>query len=380
MRIIHSSGSRKLFISKKRQMENKRILCLIDGLGSGGAQRQLVTLSALLTESNYDVRFLWYHKSNFYEKFLRNHNVKYLQILPKNKFTKLIYVCYHILRQKPSVIIAYLDSPCIIACIVKILCPWIRLIVSERNTTQILNRTERIKFFLYRFADAIVPNSYSQTNYIKEHYSNLDNKVFTITNYTDTEAFARLKEYNTSSRIQMVCVGRINEQKNILRFLSAIKKAIDKGAEIRVKWYGFIDKSNQYWDKCTSLANELKLNEIVEFCGPNDDIITAYNKANVFCLPSIYEGFPNVVCEAMSCGLPILCSDVCDNPYLVKDGINGLLFDPFDEDSIANTIYKFYCIGEERKLMAQNSRSMAVEHFSKDDFVNKYIKVINGTN
>ena len=361
-------------------MEDKRILCLIDGLGSGGAQRQLVTLSALLTECNYDVRFLWYHKSNFYENFLKDNNVKYLQILPKNKFTKLIYVWYHILLQKPDVIIAYLDSPCIIACMLKIMCPWIRLVVSERNTTQILNRTERIKFFLYRFANVIVPNSFSQSKYIKEHYCNLENKVYTITNYTDTDTFKRYLEYPSTKQIQMVCVGRINEQKNILRFLGAIRKVLNKGADIRIKWYGFIDKSNPYWDKCELLTNKLNLSDIVEFCGPNDDILTAYNRANVFCLPSIYEGYPNVVCEAMSCGLPILCSDVCDNPYLVKDGVNGLLFDPFDEESMANSIYKFYCMDKERGIMSKNSRSMAVELFSKSEFINKYIKVLYGTN
>lgn len=53
---------------------------------------------------------------------------------------------------------------------------------------------------------------------------------------------------------------------------------------------------------------------------PNQSIEVEYRKADVFCLPSLYEGYPNVVAEAMSCGLPILCSNVCENPYIVEEG------------------------------------------------------------
>ena len=49
---------------------------------------------------------------------------------------------------------------------------------------------------------------------------------------------------------------------------------------------------------------------------------------DAFCLPSFKEGYPNVIVEAMSCELPVLCSKICENPVIVEDNINGFLFDP----------------------------------------------------
>jgi glycosyltransferase involved in cell wall biosynthesis len=54
--------------------------------------------------------------------------------------------------------------------------------------------------------------------------------------------------------------------------------------------------------------------------------------------PSLYEGLPNAVCEALAAGLPVLISNVCDHPLLVVEGERGFLFDPSDPLSIAMSI------------------------------------------
>ena len=79
----------------------------------------------------------------------------------------------------------------------------------------------------------------------------------------------------------------------------------------------------------------------------------------------------------MSCGLPILASDVCDNAQIVADGQNGFLFNPLDEDQIVNTLLKSLDTPEQNIVtMGDNSRKMAVDKFSSTTFINKYVDLI----
>lgn len=67
------------------------------------------------------------------------------------------------------------------------------LIASERNTTQIISMNERIRFFLYKWVDAIVPNSYAQEKFLLQHYPWMKVKIKTITNFVDLDRFSYVK-------------------------------------------------------------------------------------------------------------------------------------------------------------------------------------------
>ena len=86
------------------------------------------------------------------------------------------------------------------------------------------------------------------------------------------------------------------------------------------------------------------------------------------------EGCPNVVCEAMACGLPILMgSEVSDAEVFVPGERNGLLFDHSDPGSIADAIARFGKLAAERwQLMSRTSRELAEELFPPRKFVDSY--------
>ena len=106
------------------------------------------------------------------------------------------------------------------------------------------------------------------------------------------------------------------------------------------------------------------------------DILKKYKKSSVFILPSVYEGFPNVACEALSCGLPILISNVSDNRFFV-DKENGYLFNPNKSNDIAKKIILFCNLkNKERIAMSNNSRKKAILFFNKNKFLNDYLKII----
>jgi len=75
-------------------------------------------------------------------------------------------------------------------------------------------------------------------------------------------------------------------------------------------------------------VEQLKISEIVEFHGRVDDVRSMLRRAHAFFFPSIYEGMPNVVMEAVAEGVPVISSRVGDVPKLIKDGYSGFLFDP----------------------------------------------------
>ena len=75
----------------------------------------------------------------------------------------------------------------------------------------------------------------------------------------------------------------------------------------------------------------------------------------------------------MSCGKPVLCSRVCDNPNIVNEEENGLLFNPLDVDDMAAVIKHYLDTPLEKRMgMGQKSREIALKLFSKDSFIQKY--------
>lgn len=357
----------------------KKILCLIDGLGSGGAQRQLVGLASLLKEKGYDVTFVWYHEADFFKSYLEEHNVKYKQILASNLLIKMLKLTFTIKKINPDVIIAYMNRPSRVACCMKILGLRCKVIVSERNLTQSIDCKEKIKFFWYRWADYIVSNSQAQTDVINKHFKNLRGKTKTIRNFVDSNYFIPShNQKQKSEKKNFLVVGRIAKQKNIIGFMHAVRKTLDAGACINVDWYGRVATNHEeYNDEVKRVYSNLKLQDNIHFHQHTQNVLEKYQECDVFCLPSFREGFPNVICEAMSCGKPILCSNIADNASLVHDGVNGKLFDPSSVDDISEKLISF-CRKSEKELetMGQESRKIVLENLSEEKFVQQYISLI----
>ena len=352
----------------------KRILCLIENLGSGGAERQLTGLAVMLKQQGYEVEVWYYVKKEFYLNFLQENGVigRYIPEAANAK-KRFFALKQQIKVYHPDTVLSYSTSPSMIACVLKWLGAKFRLVVSERNTTQQLNRSEKLRFFCYRWADVIVPNSHSQARFINDHFQELSSKVKVITNFVDTEKFKLSDEpMLPHEETHMVCVGRLMPQKNLPKFIEAVGKIVTAGYKLHVDWFGQ-DLKDAYLEKCHKAIKDYHLEDYFVFHAPSPVIQEEYQKADVFCLPSLYEGFPNVLCEAMSCGKPVLCSRVCDNPIIVQEGENGLLFNPLDADDMAATIERYLNTPLEKKIaMGQKSREIALEMFSKDSFIQKY--------
>ena len=354
----------------------QKILLFTDSLGAGGAQRQLVGLAELLKDHKYSVKVCTYHNINFYKRIIDENKIVCDTIYRKNYILRIIAISKYLKKENPNWVIAYQESPSLIACLAKLFGGRFKLIVSERNTTQYIGINERIRFFLYRIADKIVPNSHSQEKFLVEHYPWMNDKIQTITNFVDLYKFSyHPKKCNEKPLI--VVAASVWPPKNTLGLIEAVRILSEKKYSFKIEWYGIVKGHEEYLNKCNELIDKYNLQNFIELLPKTNNIQEKYKSCDYFCLPSFYEGTPNVICEAMASGLPIVCSDVCDNSIYVKEDYNGFLFDPNNPIDIANNIENLLLLPIEKyNTMCKNSREIAEELLSEENFVKKYITLI----
>ena len=353
-----------------------KIILFTDSLGAGGAQRQLVGLAKLLKENKYNVKVCTYHNINFYKNLLDENNIAIDVVSSENYIQRILTISKYLKKEKPDWVIAYQESPSLIACLAKLFGGRFKLIVSERNTTQHIGISEKIRFILYRIADKIIPNSYSQEKFLVEHYPWMKDKIQTITNFVDLYKFSYHPK-NRSEKPLIVVAASVWPPKNTIGLIEAVRILSEKKYSFKIEWYGIVKGHEQYLDKCNELINIYNLHGYIELLPKTNEIHEKYKSCDYFCLPSFYEGTPNVICEAISTGRPIICSNVCDNPIYVKETYNGFVFEPTNPKDIANKIEQaMLLLDKDYYAMCENSRTLAEELLSERNFVNKYIRVV----
>ena len=356
----------------------KRILLITENLGSGGAERQLCGLAVMLTRTGYPCRLITYVENQFYEPYLRQNGVDY-RFVPElwNKSTRVFKAAAYVRKYNPDVVISFLPSVNKTMCLARLFFS-ARLIVSERNNNTCITRGDKVQFNLYRMADAIVPNSNSQGQFICKNFSFLAPKVHPIINFVDVNRFLPTGSPQRNEPLRVVTVARYTQQKNVLTYLKAVRKAKDMALNVHFDWYG--DKK-RYASYYAEVEREWKRLDIVDYLtlhDPSPKIEDEYRKADIFCLPSLYEGYPNVVAEAMASGLPVICSNVYENPYIVEEGVNGFLFNPNKADDIVEAIRKMDALpAEERQKMGSRNRELCLKRNTEEAFLKSYEKLIN---
>lgn len=361
----------------QKEISMKNILLFIDSLGGGGAQRQLVGLAVLLQKNGYKVKVCTYHNLDFYKQFLDENQVTN-ELIPHagNTIKRVITVWRYFRKNKPDWVISYQETPSLVACLAKVLGGKFRLMVSERNTTQKIGRNDRIRFFLYHIADAIVPNSHTQARFLLGHYPWMQKRMVTIINFVDLNRFKYIEKKKRKKPLIMVAAS-IVPHKNTLGLIHAAKLLKDRGSIFEIRWYGIVDAYVDYLNECRDLISQYGLDDDFQLLPKTKQIQEKYNECDFFCLPSFYEGTPNAICEAMSCGCPVLCSDVCDNSIYVQNDENGFLFNPRDPKNMADMIEKALTLSMDRYTkFCILSRKKVEEKLSDAIFIEKYMKII----
>ena len=162
----------------------KKILFFIDNLGSGGAQRQIVNIASALKQRGYNVEVLVYQDYPFYKPLLDKKEIPVTLIDAKSKISRIVRVRKYINKAHADVVVAFLETPCFIACVSKIGHKKWKLITNELSAKLSTFTSRRNKLFNWfeRFSNAKVANSHNAIDMWRKYYPQYEKKYSVIYN------------------------------------------------------------------------------------------------------------------------------------------------------------------------------------------------------
>ena len=356
---------------------------MIDLLGAGGAQRQLVELAIGYKERGYDVAFLLHNRAfdNYYEGTLLNAGIPIMDVNEPNYLKRILKMRRKMLNYSPDVVIAFLEVPSFIAEMASLLPHKWKLIVGERSAAPKKREQRKYRFFLHchRFADVIVANSHANLDILREVAPEVNtSKMHVIYNSLNPEKF----EYNDSftfgahKKRNLLIASSHQYLKNLDGLIEAVHLLPeDMRKQLHIDWYGhnkFCRYDHSYEEGQQKIAT-YGLGEIFAFHDATLSIYDHMREADAIGLFSKYEGFPNAVCEGMYLGKPIVATSVSDIPLLLKEDENAFLSDANSPQSIAKALTKFITATPDTlRQMGLNNHAKAVKTFARDIILDQY--------
>lgn len=190
-----------------------------------------------------------------------------------------------------------------------------------------------------------------------------------VYNPVDVDLIHKLaaKPFADFKSFTFLAIGRLQYQKRFDRLIEAHAMLINKGYDIQtiILGKGVLHKS------LTELCEKLNVKQSVRFEGFQPNVYTWLKKADVFVLSSDYEGFPGVVCEAMTLAKPIVATTITGTVELLENGRWGLLTDT-DSSSLAEAMERMLTDAVMRNRYSQ----LLAEHQGKFLFKNHIADVV----
>lgn len=346
-------------------------------MSSGGAEHQLTEIVNSLVNQEFEIEVATF--ADIPDHYELDSRVKRIRIgSRKSNFIKLLLLWKYILLDETNIVFCFGQRESLFA-LLPLLFTKKKFFVGERNTHYgILSFAKKFKLgLLYKIAYCIIPNSFTQGEFIAKNFPFASKKIQVITNYTDIDIYNN-PNYPNREMLKICVFARYSEQKNYKRFAKAIKELVRVyPISFHIDWFGNKQFKNEGFNpnyiEFQNLISEYNLKDRITLQDSIKDVHTRMREYDAFCLPSLYEGFSNSISEAISCGLPSIVSEVSDNSLMVKDGVNGFLFNPLDVESMKNALLKFLKLSySERKKMSENSRQIAESLFDKKVFIDQY--------
>lgn len=211
----------------------------------------------------------------------------------------------------------------------------------------------KIKFAIQKYslknADAILTDSESSKKDIIRFLNVLKNKIHVVYLAADPifeklpDSSEILKNVSTKYKLPskfMLYVGDVNYNKNLIRLIEAFSKVDDENLHLVMVGKSFKDLSLKEVDLISNLINTNKINEKIHFPGfvSDEELLGIYNLAQVYCMPSLYEGFGLQILEAMACGCPVITSNTSSTSEI--SGEAAWLVNPLKTEEITVAIKK----------------------------------------
>lgn len=226
-----------------------------------------------------------------------------------------------------------------------------------------------------RYSNKIILIANNLLNEFEENFVNkYRNKIKVI--YTGFD----FNEYNYSNKlleikslkIKLGYVASINPRKGLDFLVEILKEKEIKEKIILVISGGIIKGYEEYWEK---VKEQLENNEIEYlFLDFQKDIHKVYNCLDILVLPSLSEGLPRSIIEAMAHGIPVIANNVGGVDQIIVNKKNGFLENKYDKENWINDLKKIILNHELRKEMGKNAEKIVIKKFSLNKFEEEILK------
>jgi glycosyltransferase involved in cell wall biosynthesis len=367
-----------------------RICFLIRQLDEGGAQRQLLTLVKELDKTKYNITLVsFYSGGRFSEEVENISHVRHVCLKKSGRWDMFRFM-YHFVSQlrqvNPDILHGYLGLANCLTIFMKLFLPKARMIFGVRASNMDLSHYDwlsrkfyKLECFLSKFADTIIINSkagyeHSVSNGFPE------NKMVIVPNGIDTEKFKPDPESRSLVRDELGIkngetliglIGRLDPMKGHAIFLKAATIYAKKEENVRFVCVG--SGPEPYKKKLVNMAHSFGLSDLLLWLGSRKDMTKIYNALDMVSSSSSFgEGFPNVIGEAMACGVPCVVTDVGDSPWIVGEA--GIVVPPNNSEALAEGWDK--CLKEDKNENIIQARSRIEKNFSSRQLVQRTEKAL----
>lgn len=317
----------------------KKVFFVVSHLGAGGSERVFWILSKYFDKTAFDVSLVLLDSRNpFFPINLENVNLINLNTIKASaSFFKL---CKLIKEEQPEAIFSTGGHINTLLSFVSLFVRIPLLIGRESSVSDLMARLGGIK---EKFWDLFVPFTYKRVNIaicqsleikytMANHYRIDKNKLVVIHNPVLTTNLIAKEEQGSDTK-KIIIVARLAVEKGILCFLDVMKK-LPVTYSLTIVGQGPLEK------EIRSKIEKLKLTDRVELKGLVKNVPELISQHHLMVLPSIAEGFPNVVLESFSVGVPVVAFRVSGINELLRHDFNGYIIDLGDLQSFERAILK----------------------------------------
>ncbi len=212
-----------------------------------------------------------------------------------------------------------------------------------------------------RYADGVITTSEYSGDRIAEFYGVARSRIGVVPPAFDVTRWQRgltrigFEQARREQPPTVLCVAHMYPRKNIAALIRATSLVAPRIAGIRVRIVG----QGPELRRLEELTASLGISDHIEFLGPlsHADLLREFAACDLFCLPSLQEGFGLVFLEAMASGKAVVACRASSTPELIKDGVNGLLAQPHDDCDLADKLAR--CLEDTNLRTAMGQANLA---------------------
>ena len=370
----------------------KKVFFVIPSLGGGGAERVMLNILRHIDRNKFEPGLILFEKKGeLLGDLPLDVNVMVLRNEKKNPIWHLFYTAWVpfarslaklIKTERPQAVVSFMWYTNLIALTARSLSKSkCRIAVSERYGLLIshegwlieLLRRQVIRFF-YPKANLIIVNAKEMGIQLRKMFNISVNKIAVIYNPVDLKKINQLciKDAHHlwyQEQIPIItAIGRLTLQKGFTYLLRAVHILLSEGIRCRLVILG----RGPERENLEKLSAELGISSHVEFLGFQQNPYKFLSRSTVFVLSSLYEGFPNVLLEAMALGIPSVATRCPTGPdEIITEGVDGILVPPADEKAIADAIKKLLLDEDLRKRLSEAGKRR-IQDFAVEKIVKQY--------